>query len=423
VAAQCQNAGLTESAPAILRVLADAALPVDRDWFGRVCRRAAGGCVDVVYATTAAELAAAVAEARGAGVPVLLCPGALAAAGEVQAAALDPAGAPLVWLDLDAAISPRALFLDPAKVVSIRGRGLEGVVWAIRSLRARAELPPVAHRYGDGPEHVGDLRVPDGVSPPWPVCVLLHGGGWRERWERDLMDGIAVDLARHGYATWNLEYRRVGPSGGGWPGSFVDVAAGIDHLVELAHDVPLDLDRVAVIGHSAGGHLAVWAAGRPTLPPDAPGASPRLPITHAVPLAGVFDLESSASRGMDELSTIALMGGLRGEHPERYALASPMERLPIGVPQLVVVGVNDRPDLVDDNRRYAAAAAAAGDTVDFYELPDADHFTVIDPTSLTWVAIRERLAATFSPSRATSLEHDKEGSTRASTSRQVVPAP
>src|SRR5579884_648768 len=244
----------TEAIP--VRVLADAALPVDRAGFERVCWRAANVCAEIVYAAFAGELAEAVAATRAGGVPVLLVPGRHADAPALQEAALDGLGSPIVWLDLAAALAPRAAYLDPARIVSIRGRGLEGVAWAVRSLRARAALAPVAHRYGGGAEHVGDLRLPEGAPPPWPVCVLLHGGGWRERWERDLMDGLAVDLTRHGYATWNLEYRRVGPSGGGWPASFVDVAAGIDHLAELAGEHPLDLERVAAIGHSAGGHLA-----------------------------------------------------------------------------------------------------------------------------------------------------------------------
>jgi pimeloyl-ACP methyl ester carboxylesterase len=120
-------------------------------------------------------------------------------------------------------------------------------------------------------------------------------------------------------------------------------------------------------------------------------------VSAAVGLAGVYDLVSSAERGLDELSTIALMGGLPSQEPDSYARASPAALLPIGVDQLIVVGVNDRPDLVDDNRRYVQNAQAAGDSVELMELPEADHFTVIDPASLTWLAIAERLLSRFPP--------------------------
>jgi acetyl esterase/lipase len=303
---------------------------------------------------------------------------------------------PVVWLDLNAPFGAREEFQDPARVVTIRGRGLEGIAWGVRSLVARTDVPPSAYRYGDDIEQVGDLRLPVQFEPPWPVFVLVHGGGWRERWERDLMDSLAADLTRRGYATWNLEFRRVGASGGGWPATFMDVAKGIDFLREIGRDAPIELDRVAAIGHSAGGHLAFWALARTSLAPDAPGAGPAVPLAAAVGLAGVYDLFSSAERGMDELSTVALMDGLPSDAPDRYAHASPSALLPLGGRQLVIIGVNDRPDLVDDNRRYVDQARAAGDDVEFMELPEADHFTVIDPSTLTWLAIAERLSSWFS---------------------------
>jgi acetyl esterase/lipase len=174
---------------------------------------------------------------------------------------------------------------------------------------------------------------------------------------------------------------------------------GIDHLRELRRHAPLDLGRVVAIGHSAGGHLAVCAAARANSAHGAPGGGPAVPLLAAVGLAGVYDLVSSAERGMDELSTVAFMDGLPSQHPDRYALASPAALLPIGVKQLIVVGVNDRPDLVDDNRRYVDKAHAAGDDVELMELPEADHFTVIDPSTLTWVAIVERLSSRFPPAQ------------------------
>jgi acetyl esterase/lipase len=382
-----------------ISVITDEALQVDRFGFERVCRRAAHGTTMSIRYVPGTGLPDAVREARRSGEGVLLCTSAHQSSDELREAAIEHSSAPLVWLDLDAPFVPRQNFQDPTRLVTIRGRGLEGIGWGVRSLVARRDVVPTAYRYGDDLEQVGDLRLPLHAEPPWPVFVLIHGGGWRERWERDLMDGVASDLTRRGYATWNLEFRRVGASGGGWPATFSDVAMGIDHLRELRRHAPLDLGRVVAIGHSAGGHLAVCAAARANSAHGAPGGGPAVPLLAAVGLAGVYDLVSSAERGMDELSTVAFMDGLPSQHPDRYALASPAALLPIGVKQLIVVGVNDRPDLVDDNRRYVDKAHAAGDDVELMELPEADHFTVIDPSTLTWVAIVERLSSRFPPAQ------------------------
>ncbi|NIR35894.1 MAG: alpha/beta hydrolase, partial [Actinobacteria bacterium] len=131
--------------------------------------------------------------------------------------------------------------------------------------------------YGPLPDQVADLRLPDGPGPH-PVAVVLHGGFWRDVWTRDLMDGIAVDLTRRGWATWNIEYRRVG-SGGGFPETLEDVAAAIDHLDGLAGDRSLDVATVVTVGHSAGGHLALWAAARPKLDVGTSGAGPRVLVS------------------------------------------------------------------------------------------------------------------------------------------------
>ena len=136
----------------------------------------------------------------------------------------------------------------------------------MRMRRARGDVRTV--RYGVGPEQVADLRVPEGAGPH-PVAVVLHGGFWLERYRRDLMDGPAADLTARGWATWNVEYRRLGASGGGWPATFEDVAAAVDHLPDV--DAPLDLGRVSAVGHSAGGHLAGWLAARTRLAQGTPG--------------------------------------------------------------------------------------------------------------------------------------------------------
>ena len=146
------------------------------------------------------------------------------------------------------------------------------------------------HPYGSDPSQLGELFRPPGAGP-FAVVVVVHGGYWKAQYDRSLMTDLCVDLAEHGLAAWNLEYRRVG-SGGGWPATFLDVAAGVDVLAEL--EAPLDLGRVVAVGHSAGGQLALWAASRPTLPADAPGADPRVVIRAAVAQAGVLDLTLAA---------------------------------------------------------------------------------------------------------------------------------
>ena len=195
-------------------------------------------------------------------------------------------------------------------------------------------------RYGSHFHQFADLLVPDGDGP-FPVAVLIHGGFWRERLTLDLDDGLARDLVPRGWAAWNIEYRRVGEvSGGGWPMTGEDVAAAIDHLGRL--DARLDLGRVVAIGHSAGGQLAFWATARPTLPAEAPGAAPRVAIRAAVSQAGVLDLTLGAGLMPSSAPTKALLGDPAVDF-HRYVLASPRERLPLGVPQLVLHG--DRDDL------------------------------------------------------------------------------
>jgi acetyl esterase/lipase len=250
--------------------------------------------------------------------------------------------------------------------------------------------PASAEAYGPGTDRFGELWRPAGDGP-WPVVALLHGGFWRARRTLELMRPLAADLAGRGLAAWNLEYRRVGQPGGGWPGTFQDVAAGLDHLAALAGREPLDLDRLVVAGHSAGGHLALWSAARPGLPAGAPGAGPRVVPRLAVSLAGVCDLAAGADDGLGEGAVAELLGATPGQNPARYRLASPLARLPLGVAQLLVHGDADTRVPVAQSRAYAAAAAAAGDPVELVELAGAGHMDVIDPASPAWAEVTRRL--------------------------------
>ena len=176
----------------------------------------------------------------------------------------------------------------------------------------------------------------------------------------------------------------MGQEGGGWPGTLEDVAAAADAVVGLE---AVDAGRVATVGHSAGGHLALWLAARHRLPAGAPGADPRLRPCGAVSQAGVSDLLAGARAGLGSGACQALIGGEPNDVPERYVVASPAALLPLGVPQLLVHGTRDYLVPAAQSRDYAAAARVVGDAVDLIELPEADHFDVIEATDPAWTAV------------------------------------
>jgi acetyl esterase/lipase len=256
-------------------------------------------------------------------------------------------------------------------------------------------MPRSTHPYGSDPSQLGELFLPSGAGP-FAACVVIHGGYWRAQYDRSLMTNLCIDLSTHGVAAWNLEYRRVG-AGGGWPMTFEDVAAGIDALDGLA--APLDLERVVAVGHSAGGHLAMWAAARETLPAEAPGAGPRVRIRAAVSQAGVLDLTLAAGLIPSSTPTRALLGD-PAQHFERYVLASPRERLPLGLPQLVLHG--DRDDTVSMRiaTSYATAARDAGDDCELRVLSQTGHFEHIDAASHAWHMARDWLLDQASAARS-----------------------
>jgi len=243
------------------------------------------------------------------------------------------------------------------------------------------------HRYGPGRSEFGELALPASGDGPFPVCVLLHGGFWKVQYGRKLMHPLAADLSVRGWAVWNLEYRRLGMSGGGgFPETFDDVAAGIDHLQDLAdgavaaagHGHPqLDLARVVAIGHSAGGHLAAWAATR---------RGARVPITAVVSQAGVVDLELAWELRLSGGIVRRLLRGTPEEAPARYADASPAARRPLGVPIRLVHGGRDAVVPPVMSERFAERARAAGDAVDLVVVPEEEHMGHLDPGNELWRA-------------------------------------
>lgn len=258
--------------------------------------------------------------------------------------------------------------------------------------RAEGVPTPLRISYGGDGSQLGELHLPAGTDPV-PVVVVVHGGYWRAVYGFDLGTPLAADLANHGVAAWNVEYRRVG-GGGGWPATFTDVAAAVDALagpVQEAAGGRLDLADVRAVGHSAGGHLAVWAAGRPLLPAGAPGADPVVRLTRVVSQAGVLDLVTASAEGLSDGASDELLDGSAGARPERYALAAPLARLPIGLAVTCVHGDADVDVPISQSETYVSAATAAGDPATLLRLPGVDHLALIDPSARAWAACREAL--------------------------------
>jgi len=234
----------------------------------------------------------------------------------------------------------------------------------------------VRHAYGEDLSQFGELRLPDG--PVHGVVVVIHGGFWKAAYDLSLGTPPARDLTRRGWVTWNLEYRRVG-NGGGVPTTLDDIAAGIDHLAELAAEgllPPDSLHRVVTLGHSAGGHLATWAAGR-----EAPG----VPVTHVVSQAGVLDLAAAARDGLGGGAVEAFLG--RAPGPDDAA-ADPAQQLPLAVPVSCVHAPDDDVVPISQSRDYVDRATAAGATAELVEVTGG-HFGVIEVDHPAWARIRE----------------------------------
>lgn len=249
--------------------------------------------------------------------------------------------------------------------------------------------------YGEDSSQYGELRVPAGAGPH-PVVVLVHGGCFKAAYAsaRDLAP-MADTLKSDGIATWNIEYRLLGQPGGGWPGTYLDVGRAVDYLRPLAVQYQLDLGRVVIAGHSAGGHLAMWAAARSRLPTSsALYLTDPLPVRGVIDLAGPLDMTANI-RGYEALcrdSVIkSMLGGTPATVPGRYQQASPIRLLPLGVPQVLVVGTHEDFVPLPLVEAYAEAARRAGDPVRVVVIPGAGHFEIASPRSSAWPRVESAI--------------------------------
>ncbi len=247
-------------------------------------------------------------------------------------------------------------------------------------------------QYGEHPLQFGDLRLPTGEGPH-PVAVVVHGGCWLAEYNLDHISSFCDALTQDGIATWSLEYRRIGDEGGGWPGTFQDVAQGADHLRKLAKDYPLDLERIVAVGHSAGGHLVLWLGARSGLPQSSELFSEKpIALRGIVSLAGVTDLRRAHEEEICGDSVKRLIGGGPDEMSDRYRMASPMDLRPLGVPQRLVQGARDPIVPLSSVEPYFEAGRRAGDDVELIVREEAGHFELIAPTTAAWRVVRDTLS-------------------------------
>jgi acetyl esterase/lipase len=240
------------------------------------------------------------------------------------------------------------------------------------------KAPPADVRipYDAGPHQFGDLRLPTGTGP-YPLLINIHGGFWRAAYDLEHNGHLCEALRKIGVATYSLEYRRIGQPGGGWPGTFEDVKSAATFTLNFPKNHALDPSRVFAMGHSAGGHLALWL-----------GAE--LPwLKGVISLAGVADLalahELKLSRGVVQ----ELLGGPPEDQPDRYRQASPIQRLPMKKPTVLIHGEKDNIVPISIARSYESAARRAGDAVELKALPNTGHFELIDPEKPQWAAVEQ----------------------------------
>jgi len=250
--------------------------------------------------------------------------------------------------------------------------------------------PPFDKRlqYGQNPQNFAELRLPDGPGP-FPFLFVIHGGFWQSAYDLSHIGHLCAALTRKGIITCNLEYRRLGDPGGGWPGTFQDVSLAADRILEIfSSDSRVDASRTAVLGHSAGGHLALWMVCRHRISNASPlrnGQKYRLGT--AVSLAGVCDLRRAFQQRLGNGVVERLMGGTPDQYPDRYEAGSPIELLPTGTRQVLVHGSADNVVPVSQSENFVERAEEVGEHSTLAKLDGVGHFELIDPESDVWSVV------------------------------------
>ncbi|KAA3440864.1 alpha/beta fold hydrolase [Rufibacter hautae] len=250
--------------------------------------------------------------------------------------------------------------------------------------------PAAGTRLAYGPDSLqfGELRVPQGKGP-FPVVVVIHGGCWLNQYNYQYMNHVSAALTQAGFATWTIEFRRVGDAGGGFPGTFLEVAKAVDYVRQLAKQYPVSAKEVVVMGHSAGGHLALWAAGRKDLPrTSALYTKNPLKVKGVVSLAGIPDLATySTEKGSCNTAVEKLMGGLPAAVPQRYTEAIPSPALALKTPVRMVQGARDPIVPVSQAQNFVNHSSSRKNKAKLVLLPDAGHFDLVAPVSPVWATI------------------------------------
>lgn len=246
--------------------------------------------------------------------------------------------------------------------------------------------------YGDHPSQYAELWIPAQRSHD-TIAIIVHGGFWRQAYGAEYGRPLANDLCKRGYVVWNLEYRRTDGGDGGWPETFLDVAAGLDALDAALEGAGLETGPRVGIGHSAGGHLALWAAQRHKLPQTAPGAlSPgRICLDAVISQAGVLDLAMAESLGLSMNAARVLMQCTPDQDPESWGWADPAQRVPLEIPLAMLHGTLDEDVPVEMGRDFARRAMVSGSRVDYVEF-EGDHYGLITPGDEAWLMCVDALA-------------------------------
>ncbi len=246
--------------------------------------------------------------------------------------------------------------------------------------------PHHRYAYGSHAQQFGELTLPE-TPPPHPVIVLIHGGGYREMYDLRPLGSVVSALAEEGFAVWNIEYRRYG-NGGDYPQMFLDVAAAADYLPQIAAARNLDLSRVISMGHSAGGHLALWLGGRRNIESSSSlFTRESLPIHGVAALAPLAHVTEGAESDLSSDALLAVMGGAPTETPSAYRNGCPAQLLPLNIPQRIIVGAEDAA-MLDNAKRYIRAASEAGDDARLIVLPGAGHFEIVAVDASEWQDLR-----------------------------------